>query len=479
MRSLDGDTVVASSRATTLPGEARRAPPTLPATLDRPPDATAPRRRGTSRCPATRGGGRYRVRAVDRPRRRRVLLVATSLPEVDCTLHRLLLIELVVTAVVLGALVALGLWLVRLGLRPLDAIGETAAAIAAGDLSRRVERAEERTEVGRLGLALNAMLGPDRDRRSGRRRRPSASSAASSPTPRTSCGRRSRPSAPTPSCTTRGAAERPDDLDALDEGDQPRVGADERPGRRPPPARAPRRGAPARARAGRARRGGRRGGRDRADGRSRPPDRARRSSRRSCSATATGCARSSTTCSRTSAPTRRPGRRVGVGRHAATASARDRGRRRRPGPRPRSTRSACSSASTAPTPRARARAAASASASRSSPPSPRRTGDGVRLVRARARARRSLSHCRSHPSRAPERPQPIHRQLTEPAQRQRLPWMETPFERTAMKRTVTQISAGAAALVIAAGTGAATYAALDGGGRPPSSAPRAPGRRRP
>jgi two-component system OmpR family sensor kinase len=34
----------------------------------------------------------------------------------------------------------------------------TAGAIAAGDLSRRVEPAEDRTEVGRLGLALNAML---------------------------------------------------------------------------------------------------------------------------------------------------------------------------------------------------------------------------------------------------------------------------------------------------------------------------------
>src|SRR4029079_5933602 len=39
-----------------------------------------------------------------------------------------------------------------------------------------------------------------------------------------------------------------------------------------------------------------------------------------------------------------------------------------------------------------------------------------------------------------------------------------PRERTNMKRTVTKISAGAAALVIAAGTGAATYAALDDGG---------------
>ena len=45
------------------------------------------------------------------------------------------------------------------GLRPLERIGRTAGAIAAGDLSRRVEPATERTEVGRLGLALNAMLG--------------------------------------------------------------------------------------------------------------------------------------------------------------------------------------------------------------------------------------------------------------------------------------------------------------------------------
>ena len=46
----------------------------------------------------------------------------------------------------------------RLGLRPLDRMGETAGAIAAGDLSRRVSPATPRTEVGRLGLALNAML---------------------------------------------------------------------------------------------------------------------------------------------------------------------------------------------------------------------------------------------------------------------------------------------------------------------------------
>ena len=62
------------------------------------------------------------------------------------------------TAAVLVAIALLGLWVVRLGLRPLAEIEQTAGAIAAGDLSRRVERADERTEVGRLGLALNAML---------------------------------------------------------------------------------------------------------------------------------------------------------------------------------------------------------------------------------------------------------------------------------------------------------------------------------
>jgi two-component system OmpR family sensor kinase len=44
------------------------------------------------------------------------------------------------------------------GLRPLSRIEETAGAIAVGDLGRRIEGADERTEVGRLGLALNAML---------------------------------------------------------------------------------------------------------------------------------------------------------------------------------------------------------------------------------------------------------------------------------------------------------------------------------
>ena len=110
--------------------------------------------------PATRGGDRFRVRASFEGNNPNAMLVtATSLHDVDSTLSRLALIELLVTGAVLLALGVGGFWVVRLGLRPLNEIERTAGAIAAGDLSRRVERADERTEVGRLGLALNTMLG--------------------------------------------------------------------------------------------------------------------------------------------------------------------------------------------------------------------------------------------------------------------------------------------------------------------------------
>ena len=104
------------------------------------------------------GGSRYRVLAWNEPRSGALFIAAKPLSDVDATLRRLVAIELLVTLAVLAALGALGLWVVRIGLRPLDAIGATAGAIAAGDLTKRVDRAEPGTEVGRLGLALNAML---------------------------------------------------------------------------------------------------------------------------------------------------------------------------------------------------------------------------------------------------------------------------------------------------------------------------------
>jgi two-component system, OmpR family, sensor kinase len=107
-----------------------------------------------------RGGGSASFRAIAvRSAGGIVIVVAVPLGDVQSTLDRLALIEVVVSGAILIALALLGWWLVRVGLRPLRRMEEAAGEIAAGDLSRRVEPANRRTEVGRLGLALNAMLG--------------------------------------------------------------------------------------------------------------------------------------------------------------------------------------------------------------------------------------------------------------------------------------------------------------------------------
>ena len=157
VRSLDGATVVATVSRPALPGYDAPSPK-LPATIAPPKDTPGREAVSYFTVGSTGDGDRYRVRASIEDGATGMLVVASSLADVDSTLHRLLLIELVVTALVIGGIAGLGLWVVRLGLRPLGEIEDTAAAIAAGDLSRRVERAEERTEVGRLGLSLNAML---------------------------------------------------------------------------------------------------------------------------------------------------------------------------------------------------------------------------------------------------------------------------------------------------------------------------------
>ncbi|HEX3873168.1 MAG TPA: HAMP domain-containing sensor histidine kinase [Solirubrobacteraceae bacterium] len=103
-------------------------------------------------------GPKYRVYALAMPGGLGTTILAVPLREIDQTLHSLLEVEGLVGGGVLLALGLLTILVIRVGLRPLERIGVTAGAIAAGDLSRRVEPATDRTEVGRLGLALNAML---------------------------------------------------------------------------------------------------------------------------------------------------------------------------------------------------------------------------------------------------------------------------------------------------------------------------------
>jgi two-component system OmpR family sensor kinase len=159
VRRLDGQ-IIRAGLTPRFPGSKTSSPPVLPAKITLPAVGRDGDRVTYFTVAAKRGDGRWRVRASVEPEAKSsVLIVASSLSDVDSTLHRLLLIAALVTALVLLGITVLGLWVVRVGLRPLDAIGATASKIAAGDLTQRVARADDTTEVGRLGLALNAMLG--------------------------------------------------------------------------------------------------------------------------------------------------------------------------------------------------------------------------------------------------------------------------------------------------------------------------------
>ncbi|QXJ23927.1 HAMP domain-containing protein [Actinomadura graeca] len=87
-----------------------------------------------------------------------VLILGLSMDEIERTVGRLVAIDVIVGLLVLAVLAVLGVWVVRASLRPLAAVEETAGAIAAGDLARRVPEADPSTEMGRLGRSLNAML---------------------------------------------------------------------------------------------------------------------------------------------------------------------------------------------------------------------------------------------------------------------------------------------------------------------------------
>jgi two-component system, OmpR family, sensor kinase len=103
-------------------------------------------------------GTRYRVLAERDPHDATINVAAIPLRSTDETLDRLLLVLALVIAGILVVLGVVSWFVVRVGLLPLDRIGHTAGAIAGGDLSHRVASTDPRTEVGRLGIALNAML---------------------------------------------------------------------------------------------------------------------------------------------------------------------------------------------------------------------------------------------------------------------------------------------------------------------------------
>jgi len=136
--------------------QALTAVPRLPTVID--PGASPGDVKMFSVPSVRRGGGQWRIHA-SRMRNGYILVYGMNAKDAEETLGHLRQVEAATGVLVLLGVALLARRAARRGLRPLEEIGETARAIGSGDLARRVEPTSERTEVGRLGLALNAMLG--------------------------------------------------------------------------------------------------------------------------------------------------------------------------------------------------------------------------------------------------------------------------------------------------------------------------------
>jgi two-component system OmpR family sensor kinase len=87
-----------------------------------------------------------------------VVIIGLPLAPVDSVVEHAALVVVGVGLLTLVLAFFIATWTVSRSFRPLARVEKTAAAIAAGDLSRRVEVENPATEVGRLGSSLNAML---------------------------------------------------------------------------------------------------------------------------------------------------------------------------------------------------------------------------------------------------------------------------------------------------------------------------------
>jgi two-component system OmpR family sensor kinase len=86
------------------------------------------------------------------------VVTAAPLDQVDEAVDRLVTILVIAGVAALAVAILASWWIIRRDLRPVDHMVDTAAAIAGGNLSSRVPAADPRTELGRLGGALNVML---------------------------------------------------------------------------------------------------------------------------------------------------------------------------------------------------------------------------------------------------------------------------------------------------------------------------------
>ncbi len=104
--------------------------------------------------PMARGDGRD-----DRHSAGSVVVIAVPLDSVTSSVNRLVAFQALGGAALLAVLGIGSALVLRRGLRPLEVMSAAARSISDGSLDQRVAPADEQTEIGRLGLALNTMLG--------------------------------------------------------------------------------------------------------------------------------------------------------------------------------------------------------------------------------------------------------------------------------------------------------------------------------
>jgi two-component system OmpR family sensor kinase len=103
-------------------------------------------------------GGDFRAVALVLPNKAGTVVAAQSLSELDKTVKKLGFFFLLIGLLLITLVAIASRIVIKIGMRPLEAVEETAEQIAAGDLSARMPDANPRTEVGRLVASLNSML---------------------------------------------------------------------------------------------------------------------------------------------------------------------------------------------------------------------------------------------------------------------------------------------------------------------------------
>ena len=107
---------------------------------------------------STDGPMRWRAIAGRLSDRSATFVVAVPMRNVERNVRRVVVFELLVGLAVISAVGVIGWYAVRRAFRPLSEIEDTAAAIAAGDLTRRIPTRQADDEVTSLSRSLNAML---------------------------------------------------------------------------------------------------------------------------------------------------------------------------------------------------------------------------------------------------------------------------------------------------------------------------------